>query len=122
MRASFYDVLLRRNEVAAQADIIAHIMRTSFRRKADKGRYCVSVAVADDGVGDVTVGLDGGTLFHGGDEQHLQLQAAEQLHHGADAVAGHLAEGFVQQHKADAVLAFFVDLQQAGADGHIEGA
>ena len=29
--------------------------------------------MADDGVGDVAVGLDGGTLFHGGDEQHLQL-------------------------------------------------
>ena len=57
----------------AQADIIAHIMRTSFRRKADKGRYCVGVAVADDGVSDVAVGLDGGTLFHSGDEQHLQL-------------------------------------------------
>lgn len=48
----FYDILLRRNEVAAQndvcyrtfyhvpqADIIAHTMRTSFRRKADKRRY-----------------------------------------------------------------------------------
>ena len=49
-------------------------MRTSFRRKADKGRDSIGVAVADDGVGDVAVGLDGGTLFHGGDEQHLQLQ------------------------------------------------
>ena len=106
---------------APQADIIAHTMRTSFRRKADKRRYCVGVAVADDGVGDVAVGLDGGTLFHGGDEQHLQLQAAEQLHHGADAVAGHLAESFVQQHKTDAVLALLINLQQAGADGHIEG-
>ena len=77
--------------------------------------------MADDGVGDVAVGLDGGTLFHGGDEQHLQLQAAEQLHHGADAVAGHLAESFVQQHKTDAVLALLINLQQAGADGHIEG-
>ena len=28
---------------------------------------------------------------------------------------------FVQQHKADAVLALFIDLQKAGTDGHIEG-
>ena len=79
MRASFFmmfccaEMRLLRNDVcyrtfyhAPQADIIAHTMRTSFRRKADKGRYCVGVAVADDGVGDVAVGLDGGTLFHGG--------------------------------------------------------
>ena len=90
-------------------------------RKADKGRDGVGVAMADDGVGDIAVGLDGGALFHGGDEQHLQLQAAEQLHHGADAVAGHLAEGFVQQHQTDAVFALLVNLQKAGADGHIEG-
>ena len=77
--------------------------------------------MAHDGIGDVAVGLDGGALFHGGDEQHLQLQAAEQLHHGADAVAGHLAKGFVQQHKADAVLALLINLQQRRADGHIEG-
>ena len=50
-----------------------------LRCKADKGRDGVGVAVADDGVGNVAVGLDGGALFHGGDEQHLQLQAAEQL-------------------------------------------
>ena len=49
------------------------------------------------------------------------MQAAEQFHHGADAVAGHLAEGLVQQHQTDAVLALLVDLQKAGADGHIEG-
>ena len=50
-----------------------------LRCKAEKGRDGVGVAVADDGVSDVAVGLDGGTLFHSGDEQHLQLQAAEQL-------------------------------------------
>ena len=77
--------------------------------------------MAHDGIGDVAVGLDGGALFHGGDEQHLQLQTAEQLHHGADAVAGHLAESLVQQHQTDAVLALLVDLQQGCADGHIEG-
>ena len=77
--------------------------------------------MANDGVGNVAIGLDGGALFHGGDEQHLQLQAAEQFHHRADAVAGHLAEGFVQQHQTDAVLALLVNLQKAGADGHIEG-
>ena len=84
-------------------------------------RNGVGIAVAHDGIGNVAVGLDGRALFHGGDEQNLQLQAAEQLHHGADAVTGHLAKGLVQQDKADAVLALLVDLQQAGADGHIEG-
>ena len=33
----------------------------------------VGVAVAHDGIGDVAVRLDSGALFHGGDEDHLQL-------------------------------------------------
>ncbi len=86
-----------------------------------KGRDGVHVAVAHDGIGDVTVGLDGGALLDGGDEQDLQLHPAEQLHHGADAVAGHLAERFVQQHRTDAVLALLVDLEQRRADSYIEG-
>ena len=53
-------------------------MRTSFHRKADKRRYCVSVAVADDGVGDVAVGLDGGALLDGGEELVLYVKQADR--------------------------------------------
>ena len=42
-----------------------------FLRNADKGRDGVGIAVADDGVGDIAVGLDGGALLDGGDEQDL---------------------------------------------------
>ena len=87
-------------------------IRSRIERVIQIGGNGVGVAMAHDGIGDVAVGLDGGALFHGGDEQYLQLQTAEQLHHGADAVAGHLAESLVQQHQTDAVLALLVDLQQ----------
>ena len=35
--------------------------------------------MADDGVGDIAVGLDGGALFHGGDEQHIRLVGLSAL-------------------------------------------
>ena len=61
----------RSRNIICRWQTIAHTMRTSFRRKADKRRYCIRITVPYDGVGDVAVGLDGGALFYGGDEQHL---------------------------------------------------
>ena len=36
-----------------------------------KRRYCIRITVPYNGIGDVAVGLDGGALLDGGDEQDL---------------------------------------------------